>query len=297
MKKHLFALFHALGVTRFAAWFHRRRVVFLCYHGVTKRPTRSPADPKGLHVNHQRFAAQLDFLQRRYQIISLGDYIRARRGELRLPLYSVILTFDDGFRNFLTVAAPLLAARKIPATVFLITDKAGEQIKPDLNLDWTPEDDEIYLSWADARILKDELKFEICSHTCSHAGLLNLSAEETERELQHSFNDLVTHLGVEAPSLSYPKGQYSRLLADDARKLGYACAVTTDRGPNELDHDLFTLGRTLIGDDDDVPSFAVRASGLRWWLARLRTPFENRPAETPRRVQVAAPASGLRLLD
>src|SRR3977135_1703177 len=123
MKKYLFALFHALGVTSFASWRHRKRVVFLCYHGVTKRPTRSPADPKGLHVNHRRFAAQLDFLQRHYKIVSLSDYLSDRHGKLRLPPYSAVLTFDDGFRNFLTVAAPILAARNIPATVFLITDQ------------------------------------------------------------------------------------------------------------------------------------------------------------------------------
>lgn len=297
LKKHLFALAHAIGLTRFASWYHRKRVVFLCYHGVTKRRTRSPADPKGLHVNYRRFAAHLDFLQRHYKIISLSDYIRAHNDHRRLPPYCAVLTFDDGFRNFLTVAAPLLAARQIPATVFLITDKAGEQTNADLSLDWSPADDERYLSWADALILKDKMKFEIGSHTCSHAGLLTLSAKDTERELLHSYNDLVTHLGVEAPTLSYPKGQYSRLLADDARKLGYACAVTTDRGPNELNHDLYTLGRTLIGDDDNVASFAVRVSGLRWWLAILRTPFERRPAEEPRMVQVPAAAPGLELLD
>src|SRR6266404_3062424 len=297
MKKHLFALVHALGVTRFASWYHRKRVVFLCYHGVTKRRTRSSADPRGLHVNYRRFAAHLDFLQRHYKIISLSDYIRAHNDQRRLPPYSAVLTFDDGFRNFLTVAAPLLAARQIPATVFLITDKAGEQTDPDLSLDWIPEDDERYLSWADVLILKNKLNLEIGSHTCSHAGLLTLSAEQTERELLHSYNDLVDHLEVQAPTLSYPKGQYSTLLADDARKLGYACAVTTDRGPNEMDHDLFTLGRTLIGDDDNVASFAVRVSGLRWWLAILRTPFERHSAEEPRMVTVPTAAPGLELLD
>jgi peptidoglycan/xylan/chitin deacetylase (PgdA/CDA1 family) len=297
MKKYFFALVHAIGVTRLAAWYHRHRVVFLCYHGVTKRPTRGLSDPKGLHVNYRRFAAHLDFLQRRYKIISLSDYIRAHHDGRRLPPYCAVLTFDDGFRNFLTAAAPILAARKIPAAVFLITDKAGEQTNTDLNREWEPTDDERYLSWAEALILKEQLNFEIGSHTCSHAGLLTLSAKETERELLHSYNDLMTHLGVAAPTLSYPKGQYSRLLADDARKLGYACAVTTDRGLNEVHHDLYTLGRTLIGDDDDISSFAVRVSGLRWWLAVLKTPFERRPAEKPRMVPVATAASGLELLD
>jgi hypothetical protein len=70
------------------------------------------------------------------------------------------------------------------------------------------------------------------------------------------------------------------MLAEDARKLGYACAVTTDRGQNEWDHDLFTLGRALIGNNDDQAAFAVRASGLRYWLVTiLRGSGRRRPIE------------------
>lgn len=290
MKKFLFALLHTIGVTRFAAWYHRHRVVFLCYHGVTRQPTRHTNDPTGLHVNEKRFAAQLDFLQRHYHVISLSDYINARRDGVRLQPYSAVLTFDDGFRNFLTVAAPLLTTRRMTATVFLITDQASEQTDPALSREWTPKDDEQHLSWSDALILKDEMNFEMGSHTCSHAGLLSLSAAETERELQHSQNKLRNILGVVTPTLSYPKGQYSSILANDARKLGYACAVTTDRGLNEQDHDLFTLGRALIGDNDDLASLAVRVSGLRWWLVRLRSliPITARTSQRPVAVPAAA---------
>ena len=268
MKKFLFALLHAVGLTTFVAWWYRKRVVFLCYHGVTKRPTPSPEDPGGLHVNAHRFAMHLDFLQRHYHVIPLREYIKAQHSASTLPDYSLVLTFDDGFRNFLTVAAPMLAARNMPATVFLITDKAGEESGNHLPSTWTPEDDNRYLSWAEARILKQGQDIQFGSHTCSHSGLLTLSTEDTDRELLHSYNDLVSNLTVETPTLSYPKGQYSTLLANEASKVGYACAVTTDRGPNEINHDLYTLGRTLIGDNDDEASFAVRVSGLRWWLAK-----------------------------
>jgi peptidoglycan/xylan/chitin deacetylase (PgdA/CDA1 family) len=269
MKKVLFALLYRLGVTRFTAWCHRRRVTILCYHGVTKHADGSLHDPKALHVNHLRFAAHLDFLQRNYNVVSLGDYLLARSEGRSLGEYTVVLTFDDGFRNFLTVAAPLLAERKLPATVFLITDKATQEDTGERRAVWTPEDDRQYLSWPEARKLKQEYGFEFGSHTCSHSPLLGLSVEDTDRELLHSFNQLVTQLGVERPTLSYPKGEYSSILAEDARKLGYACAVTTDRGQNELDHDLFTLGRALIGNNDDQAAFAVRASGLRWLLVKL----------------------------
>jgi peptidoglycan/xylan/chitin deacetylase (PgdA/CDA1 family) len=195
------------------------------------------------------------------------DYLTARDTGQCLGDYSVVLTFDDGFRNFLTVAAPLLVERNIPATVFLITDKAAKENGKREN-SWSPEDDKESLSWAESRMLKEQYGFEFGSHTCSHYRLLTLSPAETERELLHSFNDLVTNLAIDRPTLSYPKGEYSKLLAAEACKVGYACAVTTDRGYNEMDHDLFTLGRALIGDNDDEAAFAVRVSGLRWWLVK-----------------------------
>ena len=297
MKKILFTVLYRFGVTRLAAWWHRKRVTILCYHGVTEQPANTSQDPKGLHVNHLRFAAHLDFLQRNYNVVSLSDYLLAHNEGRSLRPYSVVLTFDDGFRNFLTVAAPLLAGRKLPATVFLITDNASQEDGGERLSTWTPEDDRRYLSWSEARKLKEAYGFEFGSHTCSHSRLLGLSAVDTDRELLHSFNQLVTHLGVEQPTLSYPKGEYSDILAEDARKLGYACAVTTDRGGNELEHDLFTLGRALIGNNDDQASFAVRVSGLRWWLVRMLRGSGPRQASRPPRIgeKVRAGEPGLQL--
>jgi len=268
MKKFAFALLYLTGLTRLAAWRNRKRVVFLCYHGVTERSRRSPTDPTGLHVNHHRFAAQLDFLARRYHFLSLDEYLEARRSGRRLPDYSLLLTFDDGFRNFLTVAAPLLAARRIPATVFLITGNADSEEARATT--WEPRDDSSYLSWAEARLLKEKYQFDFGSHTCSHSPLMSLTQPEIIRELRQSREDLSKNLGIEYPALSYPKGERSQMLASVARAQGYSCAVTTDRGANEMGHDLFTLGRTLIGDDDDEMSLAVRVSGARYTLAFLR---------------------------
>jgi peptidoglycan/xylan/chitin deacetylase (PgdA/CDA1 family) len=271
MKRSLFVLLYAAGLPRLAAWWNRKRVVFLCYHGVTERASRNPFDPKGLHVNHRRFAAHLDYLHRNYKVISVSRYLEARREGRPLPSYSVVLTFDDGFRNFLTAAAPRLAERGMPASVFLITDKTSEEAPPNHNQKWAPDDDTTYLSWAEAQTLERKQGIEFGSHTCSHPKMLDLSAADTERELYDSYNALVAHMNLKAPALSYPKGEYSALISFQARRIGYACAVTTDRGANDHDQSLFALGRTLIGDDDDAASFAVRVSGLRQWIVDFRT--------------------------
>jgi len=271
MKKAFFVLLHITGLTTFARWYYRKRVVFLCYHGVTRRPSRSTEDPKGLHVNHLRFKQHLEFLRSHYHVIPLSEYIAAQRDGRSLPHYSVVLTFDDGFRNFLTVAAPLLAQYAMPATVFLVTDRAHKTVNLDLPGEWTPKDDAKHLSWSEAQWLREKQNVEFGSHTCSHSELLTLSLQNARRELLHSYNELLSNLGVKTAILAYPKGQYSRVIANEARKVGYAGAVTTDRGRNEVDHDPFTLGRTLIGDDDDLASFAVRVTGIRWWLAGIRS--------------------------
>src|SRR6185503_12847314 len=159
MKKLAFALLYLIGVTTLSAWWHRHRVIFVCYHGVTRRSQRSPNDPTGLQVNDLRFAAQLDQLAQRYHFISLDDYLRARSEGRRLPNYSILLTFDDGFRNFLTVAAPILSARGIPATVFLITGSADARSDSVGQMVWQPEDDNSYLSWHEARLLREKYHF------------------------------------------------------------------------------------------------------------------------------------------
>ena len=145
MKKLFFALLHRAGLLRLVAWAYRRRAVFLCYHSVTKSPHPAPEDPE-LHTPLANFAAQLDCLQRHRRVIALGDYLAARREGRRLPDYSAVLTFDDGTCNFLTVVAPLLAERGLPAAAFVITEKAGGRGATAPSGVWTSDDDRRYLS-------------------------------------------------------------------------------------------------------------------------------------------------------
>ncbi|MDT7603721.1 MAG: hypothetical protein QOF61_1718 [Acidobacteriota bacterium] len=274
MKKVFFALLYAAGTTRIAAWWNRRRVIILCYHGVTERTERGSNDPHGIHVPRARFEAQLDYLRRRYRVIPFRDYLAARRDGLKLPHYSVVLTFDDGFRNFLTVAAPRLVERAMPASVFIITNNTAEGGDTKPGRRWSPADDWTYLSWAELATLAREQDIEIGSHTCSHTRLPTLSPQETEREMRDSYDAVRAHVGHKVPALSYPKGEYSAVLSRLARTIGYACAVTVDGGANDPARtDPFALGRTLIGDEDDRAAFAVRVSGVRDWLIRLNSIF------------------------
>lgn len=269
MKRSLYRILYGLGVTRLAAWWNRGRVMILCYHGVTARGERMPDDPTGLHIRAERFESQLEHLRRRYRVLPLCEYLAARREGRRLPPRSVVITFDDGYRNFYTMAAPRLRERDLPAALFLTVGEIGAAPRGDSG-GWEPEDDVRYLSWPEVLELRGR-GVEIGSHTYTHPMLSRLPVEEAERELRESLAEVARRTGEPAPPFAYPFGDYTPQLAERANALGYSCALTTDAGANDDRADLYALRRVLVGDDDDEPAFAARVSGLAALLARARS--------------------------
>ena len=68
----------------------------------------------------------MDFLASRYRPVSLTELLAARRGERLLPLRSVLVTFDDGYRDFAEHAWPILRRLGIPAVLFVPTAYPGD---------------------------------------------------------------------------------------------------------------------------------------------------------------------------
>jgi peptidoglycan/xylan/chitin deacetylase (PgdA/CDA1 family) len=272
MKKLFFAVLHGTGVTRLVGWLHRRQTVFLCYHSVTRLREAIPHELK-LHLPLALFAAHLDYLQRHCHVIPLAEYLAARREGRRLPDRSVVLTFDDGTRNFLTVVAPLLVERNLPATAFIITKCAAEREGFRPGEEWALADDYMRLSWAEVRALAATPGIEIGSHSHTHKDLTTAAPEEVEQELRESYEAVVEHTGEPRPALAYPYGRTSEAARETARALGYSCALTSALGGNDARADLFELRRVVVAGDDDVATFAARVCGVTWLYGRARAFF------------------------
>lgn len=113
--------FRAVGGFRrvAASTWRRRRLLVLCYHGVSLRDE---------HEWGPELFVTPAFLRRRFEILRDGGYVVLPLGEavrlLRrgaLPPRCVALTFDDGFYNFFAAAAPLLEEFGYPATNYVST--------------------------------------------------------------------------------------------------------------------------------------------------------------------------------
>jgi peptidoglycan/xylan/chitin deacetylase (PgdA/CDA1 family) len=76
-----------------------------------------------LCVSIEAFVAHMDHLIRAYDVCSLDDAIAVLRGErpARPGRELAVITFDDGYRDVVDHALPILRARGLAATVFLTT--------------------------------------------------------------------------------------------------------------------------------------------------------------------------------
>ena len=92
----------------------------LGYHRVCD-PADADGTHRGLCVPPSAFEEQLDALAARYDVVSLRDVLDARRGQLRLPRHSLLITFDDGYEDFGSIAWPMLRDRSLPAALFVPT--------------------------------------------------------------------------------------------------------------------------------------------------------------------------------
>jgi len=121
------------GILKIKQYCNRFRLLGLCYHSVVSNdvPRNSRTD---IAVTVRNFEQQLALIRERFHPVSLRDIEQACFQGKTLPKHAVFVTFDDGYRNNLTLAAPLLKKYEIPATVFVST---GYIEKTDLL--WTQE--------------------------------------------------------------------------------------------------------------------------------------------------------------
>ena len=223
-----------------SAWRHRR-VLILCYHGVSLQDE---------HEWDPRQYVSPGFLRRRLELLRAGGYAVLPLGEavyrLRdgtLPPRSAVLTFDDGFYNFYAVAAPLLEEFGYPATVYLSTYHCLQQ-RPILGLVLR------YLLW---RARSQSLPAGILP---GQGGPVGLSDPQQRRQLAATLLD-------EARTLSGAREAQQAWLTQLAARLG-------------VDWENIVRGRLFhLMTEAEATSVARRGFDVQLHTHRHRTPREG----------------------
>lgn len=79
-------------------------------------------------LNGELFEKQLQLLIKRFKIIPLSDAVKMIKGTIPIVKNAVVITVDDGYRDFYTVAYPILKKYNLPATIYVTSNFIDKKI-------------------------------------------------------------------------------------------------------------------------------------------------------------------------
>jgi len=241
-------------------------VPILMYHSITDedeskahayyRTTTSPA----------MFAEQLKHLHDNgYTTCSLAQANHQLQGGTQTASKLVVITFDDGYRDFCLNAFPLLNQYGFSATVFLPTAYIGESPVPFKGKDC--------LTWAEVRELnKHGILFG--SHTVTHPQLRELTVRAINDEIVNSKKMIEEKLGCAVDSFAYPyafpqtDAEFKKMLRDSLHRTGYQSGVCTIVGKANHRSDPLFMERLPVNSCDDASLFNAKLAGAYDWISK-----------------------------
>lgn len=215
----------------------------LTYHSIGRRR-------HDMNVTPEAFAAQMAWLAAHQRVISLEAAAAGTDG--------VAITFDDGYRDNLINALPVLAHYGFPATLFTVSGYLGSTLPGE------PEPESGTLLTADELREAAARGMSIGGHTRSHPRLSSLTRAEQMAEIAGCKADLEAVLGHAVTTFAYPYGSaldYSPVSVEIVREAGFALACSNRYGPVKATDLPFTLRRIWIDRTDTLWSFEDKVAG------------------------------------
>ena len=217
-------------------------VPILMYHRIA---TDGPSGLKRWRVAPDLFDAHMNALHTAgYQTITLSEWADAVIERRPVHGKRVLLTFDDGYSDFLSGAVPVLRRHDFSATMFLVAERIGQTALWDAEYgDCAP-----LMSWEEIKSLQP-LGIEFGAHSCIHRKMTEMASTDLAEDTKRTRAILEDGLGVPVPTLAYPYGDQNESVRRVVGEAGTRAAVTTESGISKLGDDPLRLPRIEIADD------------------------------------------------
>src|SRR5215813_2095718 len=268
-------------------------IPILMYHRISSAPESGVHPYFRVNTSAAVFEAQLNFLKTNgYSALTLDQASCLLSRPREHDRKHVVITFDDGYRDFYTDAWPLLQKYGFTATVFLPTGYINDQRQAFRQIEC--------LTWAEVRALHS-CGVVFGGHTVTHPQLANLRRQQVREELFGSKAQIEDQLGYPVRSFSYPFQfpetdiRLISFLQDTLEDAGYTNGVSTIVGTASSEDNRFFLKRLPVNNDDDFSLFKWKLQGAYDWLHAPQYWFKRikklRSTLSPRK-RVGVPSQG-----
>lgn len=218
----------------------------LVYHTISDHD--SPLE-SNIDISPARFESHLEWLAARRGKVARLEQL------LEVPASSglIALTFDDGFRDNLTVALPLLEKYGLPMTMFMVAGYIGEE------------------GFLDAGELKELAKHPLVtigSHGLWHRPFTALTDEEATYEFRQSKERIEDAIEGRIDLFAYPYGDCNSRIERLCEQAGYSAAWSVWNGRNTR----FSLWRVPLGTHDNIPRLVAKLSPVYFPIKKVVRP-------------------------
>nr|WP_243108726.1 polysaccharide deacetylase family protein [Clostridium rectalis] len=197
-----------------------------------------------LRVSKEKFKEQMEYLKKNnYTTLTLNELYDFFINNKPVPEKSVVITFDDGYKDNYINAYPILKEFSINATIFVVTN----------NID---KDNNCLTS--DQLIELNNNGIDIESHTANHDDLPTLSYENQLKTLKESKTFLEKTLKKEVPFIAYPYGKWTDLTTKAVKEAGFKMAFSTSGTWSDKTDGIYTLDRVYISGNFQLDEFIRR---------------------------------------
>lgn len=265
------------------------QVPILMYHSVSDDPEIGVHPYYRICTSPKKFSEQMQWLAGNgYRGVSLsqgfGGIAPTHPPTAELgPFKPVVLTFDDGYRDFYTAAAPILHQHRFTATMFLPTGFIGDArtffgaLTGDLikNQKSKIKNGRECLTWTEVAELHSE-GIEFGSHTVNHPELDGLFWNDVELEIRRSKREIESRLRAPCTTFAYPyafpsaNAQFVEAFTSLLKNAGVQFGVTTAIGRAshaDKEESPLTLKRLPVNSSDDLALFKAKVNGAYDWLS------------------------------
>ncbi len=219
----------------------------LLYHSVGARLAH---DRYGISIEPRLFEKHMEILAgetQNFHLTTFDDTQNSTTTPLR-----VAVTFDDGYRDNLHIATPILLKRNIPFTVFVTSSFVGKT-------------SDGYLSAAELKELSALPNVTIGAHGATHIRLVECDDATLQAELSESRRRIEDLIGRSVTTVSYPHGSVNLRVRAAATQCGYATGGCSRFDINEAHRDRLLLNRCEIVAADSERVFSQKLYGAWDW--------------------------------
>lgn len=206
----------------------------LMYHHIDYLSSNASKVWQDLTVSPGAFEEQMKYLfEQNYQPITFEKFINYLNAGEKIPERSLIITFDDGWKNQYQYAFPVLKKYNFPATFFVVVNYIGGSK---------------FMNWEQLKELLEN-GMEIESHSMNHPNLRGLSESSLKYEIQNSKIILEKELGSPINVFAYPYGAFDSKVIKVVKDSNYFVVVSTIEGVDQNLENVYTLKRIQVYDN------------------------------------------------